>query len=280
MLSLLFAVITAALPIPRGWVMVPAPDEHRLQCAGSTDREWRVALSGASVTIDRERNRGRNVGPQLPFPVPLPMKGERRVLAVDDGFFVSSDGGEWGGELVWYSKDGKASVKLGADNVRGLVSIGKDDVLVLEGLNHLDVHRGMLRWARHRDGKWKIDRSLALDSGPEAFAAGPDAVYVVTDGWLTRIDNKSVGNERRVQMLQPLHVGLLSPNSMIMDDTGTLWIGMRDFVLRLVPAGGLADGLFDEEWLVRAGCETVTQTGMDCQCSGPLPQAHARTPAP
>ncbi|HEX7837136.1 MAG TPA: hypothetical protein VF469_06710 [Kofleriaceae bacterium] len=61
------------------------------------------------------------------------------MLAVADGFLVGTDAGEWGGALQWFSKDGARHAQIADANVRSLVVLGADEVLVLEGLNHLSL---------------------------------------------------------------------------------------------------------------------------------------------
>lgn len=89
-------------------------------------------------------------------------------------------------------------------------------------------------------------------------------MYVVTDTSLTR-----VGPDHQVKVLEPLPAWMLSPNSMVVDSGGAIWVGMRHFVLRLVPEGKR----FTREWFVPRNCLKATQAGGDCVCP-----AEARPP--
>jgi hypothetical protein len=259
---LLATVVSAVLAAtPEDWLQVPEPSKELVRCANHhVDRAWRVSTRASGVHIEPEPTPEHDTGGPLPFALPkeLPARGLRHVLAVPDGFLVGFDAGEWGGALFWLSSTGQKWRKLSGENVNGLVALGSREVLVLQGLNHLDLEEGMARWFQQgADARWTLSAKKKLDAGPQTFTATRDAVYVVTARSLTRI-----GRDRKVTVLQKLPTALLYPSSMMADADGALWMGMRYFVLRLTPG---PTG-FSREWFVPKDCPRVEFRNHECEC--------------
>lgn len=242
--------------VPPGWVAI-VPDDERRHCANYANDEYAVKTDGTAVTFTEKTKHEPDTGPALPFTPKAPAeRGRRHVLAVADGFVIGFDAGEWGGSLWWYSKDGAQSTKLADENVHGLVAFGADAVGAIEGLSHMGTSEGRVRWIE-RGGGWHGAGETKLDAGPSTFVAASDALYVLTTESLQR-----VGKDRKAVSIQPVTTAQMYPDSMAIDAAGELWIGMRQFVLRMTPAGGK----YKETWLVRASCVRATVNGLSCVC--------------
>lgn len=259
LLILALSAVIAAAP-PEGWGRISEPSEALLNCANRSRQEWRVSLHEGKVRIEPDDESRPGARQALPFklsPKLFPTGGWSHSLAVKDGYFVGSDGGEWGGALYWFSSNGKKRRQLAKENVRGLVRSGPDEVFSLHGLNHLGERRGSVRWFKQgADGQWALSEEKPLDAGPQTFTATGDGAYVMTATSLTK-----VGPGRQVKVLAPVPTGQLYPNSLVVDAGGALWIGMRHFVLRLVPG----EEKVTREWFVPSNCLQAAQ-GSDCGC--------------
>jgi hypothetical protein len=233
--------------LPAGWSIMLAPGARALACANRSDDEWRIAIDDTGVHITKAAEREPSDGPRLPFTLPkdAASPGRKHVLAVSDGFLVGTDAGEWGGALQWFSQDGTRHAQIADANVRGMVALGASEVVVLEGLNHLSLREGTARWVEHDHGVWRSVHTAKLDAGPSTLVAAADAVYTVTPASLTRIKR-----DRTVEIVQPIDTTSLYPDSMAVDATGQLWIGMRHYVMRLTPAGTR----YTVAWLARGPC--------------------------
>jgi hypothetical protein len=257
------ANVTTTAPtttIPTGWVAIPAPDEERLHGANYASDEWQVAIDHGVVTFTEAKDHEPDSGPPLPFTPksPVPEKGRQHVVAVSDGFLVGYDSGEWGGALVWYSKDGTAETKLADENVRGLVAVGPELFASIEGLAHITISEGNVRWIEHAGPRnWRAGALTKLDGAPRTFAVTADTIYLLTTESLER-----VGKDHKAVAIQPMTTSLLYPGSMAISDDGEVWIGMRQFVVRLQPRGAR----FDQTWLVRESCIRATTLGLECVC--------------
>ena len=252
---------TAGAPVsavvPAGWVAI-TPDDERLRCANYAQDEWQVAIENGVVTFTESKQHEPDSGPALPFtPKQQPAtRGRKHVLAVSDGFLVGFDAGEWGGALYWFSKDGTSATKLADQNVHGLVAMAPDLVASIEGLSHLTMSEGNVRWIEHV-GSWRAGALTALDAGPSTFVAATDAIYVLTTHSLMRL-----GKDRKAVTIQPVQTAQMYPDSMAIDAAGELWIGMRQFVVRMAPNGDR----FKQTWLVREACVHATVHGLECVC--------------
>jgi len=220
-------------PPPKGWVQTAEPDEATLRCANG-QRSWMVTLRNGAVVagdrLDASDFPGRD---SLPFRLPDKLRpwGWVHALKLSDGFLVGSSAGEFGGRLVFFAPDGRTWRELSQENVIGLVAVRGGEVLVLQGINHLSIREGYVRWLGHTPGGgWQPVEERSLSSGPEVYAVGGDDVFVITMDALFRVTP-----DREVENLGSLPIGHLNPNTMVSDSAGNLWVGMRHFLVRLVP---------------------------------------------
>lgn len=249
---------TAVAPaIPAGWIVLDPPDEDRLHCANYSDDEWQVAIDGSALRFAKAIPHEPDTGPAITDP-PRQPRGRRHVVQVRDGFLAGYDGGEWGGALYWMSKDGATSTALGQDNVHGVVAIGDDEAIALEGLAHMGINEGAVRWLARTPAGWSTRTIDKLDGQPQALAVAPDAVYTITLDSLYRIKR-----DHTIDKVQTVSTPGLYPDSMAVDATGGLWIGMRQLVLHLIPDGGT----YKLEWLAEATCRHATKVDLHCDCS-------------
>jgi len=251
---------TARAPdLPAGWIAIDPPDEDRMRCANYSDDEWQVAVDGDQVHVTPATPHEPDTGPEVAFKPDTIPGGRRHSLAVADGFLVGYDAGEWGGALYWVAADGKTHTEIAKENVRGVFVYGDADTAVaFEGLAHMGIDEGAVRWLKRAPNGWTTDTVGKLDGVPQAIVAAPDAFYAITLESLVRIRF-----DHTIDTIQKVTTQGLYPDSMAVDATGQLWIGMRQFVLRLTPAGGT----YTAQWLVEARCKTVTQVDLSCRCN-------------
>lgn len=247
---------------PKGWMIVPEPDADRLYRAGNSREEWAVSLKDGRVAISPRAAHSQRLPAALAGSAGLPLtRSPYRVLPVEGGYFVGGNAGEWGGGLAWLSLDGRAWTVLHRDPVSALLLIQKDTVLSFEGLGHLGEDHGTARWlTRDASGRWVSTQTTSLEECPLAVVAGVDEVYIAGARWLT-----TYSFDGWVKEVQALRVGKLMPNSMVREADGTLWLGARQFVVRLEPVG--STGLFTITWLARRERRAATLRGEECICS-------------
>lgn len=94
-----------------------------------------------------------------------------------DGAFLFSDYGEWSGTLIWRDADG-AETELMDDNIKDVIALDDDTVLVTTGLAHLSLSDGTaFRLDREEDGRWRINR-IGSALSPPYWSARLDDDYI------------------------------------------------------------------------------------------------------
>jgi len=259
------AITPSPNPLPAGWKVFPTPAENSdvTHCANFA-RQQQVSLSDAGTLqiVQLPRRASPIPPPELPAGAKLQrgMFGYESVLKVQNGWLLGFDGGEYGGGL-WFVDTNGNGTPLYRENVHGLVETS-GGVMVFVGVAHMTIDRGEVLIARNPvTADTKLETLAPLDGAPETFTKiSPDAALVVTTHGISRIT--SSGDH---QALTHSKFAILYPNSIIVTPDGTIYVGMRLFVVRLVPAS--KPGEYTEQWLVPEDCEHFYSEGYTCACS-------------
>src|SRR5262245_29001450 len=150
--------------------------------AGAPAVEWFVRIENGRVAVGEPQEQE----PPLPFQIePIPRRGAvdlaggRQVVAVEGGYLVGFNAGEFGGGVWWFSKDGRRRQKLTlraseslddyiAENLQAFVPLGRE-VLAFEGLTHGGSDDGrVVRLSRGPKGAWRPALFAQLDTCPHA----------------------------------------------------------------------------------------------------------------
>ena len=254
---------------PTGWSEARPPAEeiregNSLACANYSHHEWKVisGADGLQVVDDAEKVRE---APVLPSHLALSkdMRGRVVTLRISDGWLLGFDAGEFGGGLWWSSANGRITKRLLDDNVHALVA--RDGVaLVLTGLAHMGFDQGAI-YAYHpskTEAPGNLLRVADLGSSPGAASVGSDGtLFVVTQKRILRFGPNGD--------LEPLYasgaLSALHPNSIALQKDGRLFVGMRFYVLELVPG---ANHLRSARWFITSVCKRATIKDFDCVCTG------------
>jgi hypothetical protein len=229
-------------PLGRGWALVAAPSagSPERQCANRT--EWTANVrpaAGGSVEAVKSDAFGRpGPAPALPFPVASDIKAGGPVLAkpVADGYLVGFNHGEFGGAVWWYDPTGKSRRRLGDARPVGFVDIalpGRNVVAgIVEGLAHLDQDAGSVAVVeRDVTGALALKRLRELPSAPQAVGVpGPSGTLVATLSEVVRIERDGT-----VRTIVSIDMQGLYPQSIVEAATGSIFVGMRRYVVEIEP---------------------------------------------
>ncbi len=108
-----------------------------------------------------------------------------------------------------------------------------------------------------------LQKSIKLDGAPRTFVKDADgSVLFVTTHSLCRI---TLNGELKILHTLPEWTAGQYANSMAVTSDGSIYVGMRMFVLRLTEKGGD----YSEEWLLPDDCRkfSLQESGFDCACS-------------
>jgi hypothetical protein len=234
-----------------------------MHCANFSQQQQVWLSDAGTLQIAQLPRRAKPIPPpELPPGAMLQpgMAGYESTLKVQDGWLLGFDAGEFGGGLWFEGTDGSVS-RLLEENVHGFVETARG-VMIFAGLAHMMTDRGEVLIARYPIRvDTKLESLAPLDGAPEAFTkTSPDEALVVTTHGVSRISSSGAH-----QALTRSMFSLLYPNSIVSTPEGTIYVGMRLFVVRLLPAP--KPGEYTEQWLVPKGCEKFHKEGFTCACS-------------
>lgn len=244
--------------LPKGWKLYSSgrPSDSDLAQANKSQEEWRVSLQKGSLRISTDSVEADNrdikklptliLKKLLTLPIAEVGEGAKKpqlILWTKDGWFLGFDFGEWGGSLWWFSPDGKKEKELLGNNIHGLVQTSSG-IMVLTGLSHLFIDEGkvILVIPSNQKGEWKTKDLVDLKSCPKTFFRESErSLLVVTNRAIVRVNTSGEVHE----LFKPGYRGLY-PNSVVETESKAIFIGIRQFVVGLIPNGKK----FDEFWFI------------------------------
>jgi hypothetical protein len=286
LLTALLAVITAggtaeAQSPPAGWAIFPSSPEDNtsdvrspqrsgylipaysstMECANYSRLEWRVSLSEAgSAQITPRPEPYESYKRELPSGVKVQrgMAGIERNLKIENGWLLGFDGGEFGGGLWFADLSGKTQ-ELSGENVHGFIETPQG-VLVIAGLAHMGLDSGKVLIVPYAvNSQSDLKTLMDLDGAPGAFTKlSADTALVVTTHGISRISSSGL----RKTLLRS-DFSALYPNSVVSTTDGTIYVGMRLFVVRLLHQSGK----YTAQWLVPDSCRHFKVRDLDCVCT-------------
>lgn len=198
--------------------------------ANYSNLEWRVFTENGKPSAKNGQEAPAKRPDQPKFtPKAGKFRGASAFAAVDDGWLVGFNQGEFGAALYWFSQDGKRNYKVSDHQVVDFFSL-PDGVYAIEGLAHMGYSGGsVIRIARPKAGAHLEATTVAkLPFAPYALSLRRDGTMLITlsDSLV------SVGPDHKIHtLLTDAPWGGLYPNSSIISPDATkLYIGMRQFV--------------------------------------------------
>jgi hypothetical protein len=254
--------------------IAPFEDRDQLACANNSDYSWETDYLNGSLRIkSKEHSRS-------PLPDDLKVRlSQFRETALEqyrkqfvdgwvsaymrltNGWLVGFDAGEFGGGL-WWIDDAGPGLFLSQQNVHKLFRYG-DKILAAVGLAHLSFDDGaIIVFEESLVGAPSVVKKIRSPSSVEdAKVIGDDIIgatfigpIIVNNAGVVKYDGTGSGRNRH----------LTYPNSVSIDDYGTVYIGSRYAVLvyKNLPSD------FTPTWLVPQVCAKFIpdQYKADCKC--------------
>jgi hypothetical protein len=263
-----YICVAQTTEFPDGWSETGPPSAmisngNSLACANYSRHEWKVSSTNIGLRVVDAGTEKREVTP-LPqgFVRTSQMRGVAITAKTSDGWLIGFDAGEFGGGLWWFSKNGSTTRPISEENIHALVPRG-DLVLVLTGLDHMGSNVGAIYAYRPDNHPSSTSLSLLADLGSSPGAAslteGGD-LFIATQGKVLML--------RRNNKLETLYastaLGALYPNSIVEDKDGMLFVGMRFYVLELLPD---ASHKYSVKWFTTTACTKAHVKNYDCVCN-------------
>lgn len=261
--------------IPDGWYVYPEKnlahiDQYMRRCFNYSHTEWQVTNGGDGITIAKQvRYKGEipalpPLPPRLKYEEGMPGRtvdaGLRSATHLGSAWLLAYDAGEWGGGLWLTNEDGSETRRIINDNVRAVIPID-GGVLVLSGLSHMTLDFGNAFIFSNPDGlNIPLRHTVRLDGAPRAYAKASDgSVLFATTRGLSKITKSG-----ELQNLSnfPNWTRFQYASSMAIASDGSIFVGMRMFVLKLRE---IANG-YSQEWLLPTDCRRFELKETDCVC--------------
>jgi hypothetical protein len=254
--------------VPQGWYVY---SDEELKSASASDRrcfnysrrEWRVTVEQGEAQLTETRKvqlETPDLPPRLVYQ--QGMTKLRSATRLNGEWLLAYDGGELGGGLWLTNEDGSEAKRIFNSDVQAVVALEKG-VLILSGLDHLgDDVGGALVYSSPRSMNMTLQETIKLDGAPSAFAQEIDgSVVFVTTHSLCRFTKTG---ELKILHTFPRWIAQQYPNSMAITADGSIYVGMRMFVLKLTDRGGE----YSEEWLLPNDCRKfyLDMTKVGCAC--------------
>jgi hypothetical protein len=218
------------------WQAIPMPAKHEVlghalfeQAANYSHLKWQVFLAAGTPHASLEAD-FIDAAPRPAFePTAGHTSGATAFVAVDNGWIISLNHGEFGGALYWFSADGSQNYRISEDPVIAFFT-RPDGLYAIEGLAHMTLSRGsVLKLTREApEGQWHGEVATPLPAAPAALAVQRDGTWliVLSDSLV------AIGADHRVHtLLAHAPWGALYPASAVLAaDERRLYIGMRQFV--------------------------------------------------
>ena len=241
----------------KNWVSHPVPtDKDTISKYNHAPNDWVVYFDGDDIRVDDVRNYGSSSGVKnkLPFEIrqsnrkginmSAPLAGLIDVIEVEDGYLVGFNRGEWGGELYWFSKDGKERYEISDHHI--VQFIERDNkIYAIEGLVHISITGGSIIEIEKQNRRWIAKEYLKFPTAPRVIQLdSKDNFIVVTFGtnWSFKIEGIeviakpglfSIDREANIDTLveDGIWGDYLYPSSMIIQND-VVYIGMRKGVYK------------------------------------------------
>ncbi len=233
----------------RQWKVIPPPEDEALEVADSSKYYWKVYLDNGvprAMNYPWEKIKIKN---RPTFDTKLQ---EMRLrfsgycfLEVSDGWLVGYSAGEWGGGLIWFSKDGKKHYDIKRyykkpqkyhDRYSRYIFVPvrqfetvNEKIYAIAGYPRLLDYNGYILHLFKRKGKWAVQQILNMRYVPWAIFREKDGLLIVTTERLMRVSLETL---KETLIYKGFYWGGLYPNSIIRLKN-VFYIGMRQGVVKI-----------------------------------------------
>ncbi len=219
------------LPVANWKTFLIPTNEDTLYKYNSAPNDWTVFLKDNNVYATNNRQK---VSDTLPFKISVTQKdyyqigGRKSVLKVDDGYLVGFYRGEWGGNLYWFSNDGKSRYEISGHEIVQFIK-RNDKIYAIEGLAHMNVSRGSIIEIKKANNKWIASDYIKLPSAPDGIDLdNKNNFIVITSESLLSVDTTSKLN---TLIAKGFWDSYLYPTSIVLKND-TAYVGMRKGVFK------------------------------------------------
>ncbi len=232
------------------WHEFEAPEigSQEWEDANADSHEWMLTRGEKDVSA-KLRKGDVNDKVKIPFKIKPGLSseglaGRRTVVEVENGWLVGFNAGEFGGAVWSFSANGSNRTKISDLILTNLIQT-KTGVYGVDTIPQLDGTRGrIIKFTRGANDKWRTEVVLRLTDFPEtATKDANDSLLVASSSQLLRIDPAT---KKLEVLVKHAFWGGLDPHSIILDEKGTIYVGMRKGVAKIVKK----ENKYETTWLL------------------------------
>ena len=132
---------------------------------------------------------------KLPDLSVLKIRGDIIWTKVHNGYILGEDQGEWGGDLYWFSVDGKTNYKISSTQVQQFFSIN-NEIFALTGGSYNGLPMGWIQKIIFKNGQWVIDPYLRTNTASHYIKIHKENIFLISSTGIMKIDNN-----KKIQVL-------------------------------------------------------------------------------
>lgn len=149
-------------------------------------------------------------------------------LEIESGTLVGTNGGEFGGKLIFIPKDKtKSDVKVTKGNILFLFHF-KDKIYFISGLLHMSFNGGGMFELKPEGDTFSVQKVMEFESAPMAFTIYKDKLLIAADKGVYIIK----GLKKQLIFTNVFWEGLY-PNSIAVLNDKNVFVGIRSGIVKL-----------------------------------------------
>jgi hypothetical protein len=156
-------------------------------------------------------------------------KSRKTIYKVNNGWLIGTDAGEFGGELLWVSDDGKTRQNVLGMNTVDIIKCG-NDLYAIAGLAHLAINEGYVFAINNANGRWSVNTCVELNNAPRCAVVNGSSIIIATISGIEQVQNC-----RNAVIYN--NAFWPNPNSVAIDANACLYVGMRQGVMKMLLNG-------------------------------------------
>lgn len=217
-----------------GWMATLVDDRVRI--------ETRVAWANREERETKRNTRIPDQKQKLDSVTVSLFKGEG--TPVDDGWLTPVDAGEFGGGILWLSRDGSRKNIVSGRNTLAILKTEKG-IFAVQALNHMMFWYGSLVKVERGPAGWTAKAVTDIHTSPFVVIDG-DRFVMATNEYVSTLETDGTQHE----IYRPMNYeDGFTVASMVRRKGGEIWIGTDRAVLRLRPKAG---GEYQAQWFLPA----------------------------
>ncbi len=189
---------------------------------------WNVFIENKVVKVKRFSTKTTDSTLKALLNINKDGKTDLSYIKGEDGYLVGLNHGEFGGEIRWYSNEGKIIKSKKGLKIRQFIK-RDSEIYAIQGLNHMGLSYGSIITVRYSNKEYFPEEYLKLPNAPEAAILDSNNTFWI----ITSQSILSVKPDKTIQIIlnHCFWQNGLYPNSIVLNNN-VIYAGMRGGVFK------------------------------------------------